>query len=535
MRITLGTCRQDCITMRIRLAVTLLFGMLALAVAIVPSEAWIAASRILVPDLSPQPKTMWLLNQLRLVLPALGAGLVTWPLVPDAWRVRAEASLKGSVLTSPWLLPALVLIAMAIAIAWILYVPTRPYADSQWYYEKAIDLSLGRGYVMDLETHRPTAAWPVGYPAFLALLFLWTSPSLTGAKLANVALLGLATYLTYYVGRRFFSHSTGVLSAFLLLLLPGLFAYSAILNSDLLFTTLLLSILSLALGNPRSPQSAFWRALLAGLLNGFLALTRSAGLALIPLWIFIYWRAGHRETREIRIWVAALVLGTGVVVAPWTLRNYVVFHKVIPVSTNDGTNMWMGNNPEANGGFYWPRDPAANPLIQLVTTNEVAAEELGRQLAIDYIRHNPGRALELLRAKLFYLYNSNDAGLGWLVRSAVQPASVPWDVLVGWANLTYTTLAYLALMGLVLAAVGQPRNPIPSLLALVAVCWTILLLPFFGSDRFVLPLLPFIPVFAAWSLWSVFTIRVASGPLAFLKMGEKPVTAAETSPVGERN
>ena len=40
-------------------------------------------------------------------------------------------------------------------------------------------------------------------------------------------------------------------SAFFLLLLPGLFAYATILNSDLLFTTLLLSILALALNKPR--------------------------------------------------------------------------------------------------------------------------------------------------------------------------------------------------------------------------------------------------------------------------------------------
>ena len=112
------------------------------------------------------------------------------------------------------------------------------------------------------------------------------------------------------------------------------------------------------------------------------------------------------------MWAIAVIFGTGVIVAPWTIRNYFVFHRLIPVSTNDGTNMWIGNNPQANGAFFWPRDPAANPLIQLVTTDEVAAEELGRRLAVDYLIHNPERVLGLLGAKVFYLYNSNDRGCG---------------------------------------------------------------------------------------------------------------------------
>ena len=172
-----------------------LFGIAALAVAIIPTGTWIVASRAIVPGLSPLPKTVWLLNHLRIGMPLLGAALVTWVIVPSSWRSRVTGSIPwGSVLTSSWAPPVLVLAATALAIAWIVLVPTQPYADSQWYYEKAIDLSQGRGYVMDLESRKPTAAWPVGYPAFLALLFHILSPSVMGAKLVNVALLALTTY-----------------------------------------------------------------------------------------------------------------------------------------------------------------------------------------------------------------------------------------------------------------------------------------------------------------------------------------------------
>ena len=87
-------------------------------------------------------------------------------------------------------------------------------------------------------------------------------------------------------------------------------------------------------------------------------------------------------------------------------------------------------------------------------------------------------------------------------------------------------LAFLALMGLVLAVVSRTQNPAALILALITIYWTVLQLPFFGKDRFVLPLLPFLPMFAAWGVWSVLTLS-ADPRLHASSDGVKPETHAE--------
>jgi hypothetical protein len=61
--------------------------------------------------------------------------------------------------------------------------------------------------------------------------------------------------------------------------------------------------------------------------------------------------------------VAALV-----VIAPWTARNYAVFHRLIPVANVVGLDLFKGFNPEANGSGKW------------VENNKVMERLLGREL-----------------------------------------------------------------------------------------------------------------------------------------------------------
>ena len=37
------------------------------------------------------------------------------------------------------------------------------------------------------------------------------------------------------------------------------------------------------------------------------------------------------------------------ILAPWTIRNYIVFDRFVPISTNGGFNFWRGNNDVTTG------------------------------------------------------------------------------------------------------------------------------------------------------------------------------------------
>ena len=77
----------------------------------------------------------------------------------------------------------------------------------------------------------------------------------------------------------------------------------------------------------------------AGLLFGLAVLTRETVLYFLPLAaLWLAWRRPGGGRR------AAVLLGTALlVILPWTLRNWMVFRTLVPVSTAGALNLWQGN------------------------------------------------------------------------------------------------------------------------------------------------------------------------------------------------
>ncbi|MBE0410190.1 MAG: glycosyltransferase family 39 protein [Anaerolineales bacterium] len=398
------------------------------------------------------------------------------------------------------------ILGLGLRLFWIFIYPTQLYADSIWYFEKGIEISSGYGYVYDLESMRPTAAWPVGYPAFLAFLFFFTGPSELVAKLANVALSLITIYLTYIYGKWIFNRTIGILSAFLISILPGYIIYSNLVSTDILFaflttTTLILAIKPIVYESHKRLNPQFF-GIMTGLINGAAVMVRSTGLLLFPLWIFIRW-LGRREGRSIILrWGIGLFVGTAGIVLPWTLRNYLVFDEFVPISTNGGWNFWMGNNPHAYGGYIATNNPEINPLLPLIG-DEFAVDKTGYELGMEFIRENPLQVIKLIPAKIFYMYNSNDHGLVWNSLSAVDASQRgTGDRVFMLTNLVYTIVGALALIGisnLVLRG-NLVRNGRVWVGVIFFIYWTVLHIPYFGLDRFSMPLLPILSTYAASGL-----------------------------------
>lgn len=160
--------------------------------------------------------------------------------------------------------------AIALRLAWVALVTPQPVSDFRWYYERASELANGQGYSVTAATYWPeyiippvllspamgrvpTAFWPVGYPAFLALIFTVSGPSLLAAKLANVALSAGVLLLSYRIAARLFA-SRLVAGGTLLLLgfYPDHIAYSSLLSTEILFLFLLLLGVALLLADRKS-------------------------------------------------------------------------------------------------------------------------------------------------------------------------------------------------------------------------------------------------------------------------------------------
>jgi hypothetical protein len=90
--------------------------------------------------------------------------------------------------------------------------------------------------------------------------------------------------------------------------------------------------------------------------------------------------------------------------APWAYRNYAVFHKLIPVSTQSGTNFLFGNNglalkhPDMMGYLIDKESPDFEERARGL--NEAERDELAAQMARAWLRDNRDQWGRLVWIKL---------------------------------------------------------------------------------------------------------------------------------------
>lgn len=222
--------------------------------------------------------------------------------------------------------------------------------DEQEYVRIARDVREG-GYLGEVDDPR----WirPPLFPLWLALT-LGPGNHLLLARLGQVFLGGVLMVLLYRVTRSAWGdrRSALVCAALAALSLP-LIVFSNYLMAEMLLLVLLCGLLLVLLALARRPQhpgrSRYGLAALAGVLLGLAMLTKPIALAAIPATLGAAVAGGQSWRR--RVGYALLVLvGVAVVLAPWAVRNGLVYDRFIPLDTTGGYNLWIGNRPPGQGG-----------------------------------------------------------------------------------------------------------------------------------------------------------------------------------------
>jgi SAM-dependent methyltransferase len=177
---------------------------------------------------------------------------------------------------------------------------------------------------------------------FLVAATLGHTDCIACAKVANCVLGAAAALLLSLLSARIFRRRAVAIAAGLAAALhPGFVLLSTEVQTEPLFLLLLLGAgLFLLVAGDRPSSNA---GVVAGGLLGLAALTRSSALALAPLLLAPL--LDRRFPRRVGLHLAASAgLGFLVALTPWTLRNAVVFHELIPVSDAGGFSFYQGNS-----------------------------------------------------------------------------------------------------------------------------------------------------------------------------------------------
>jgi hypothetical protein len=240
---------------------------------------------------------------------------------------------------------------------------------------------------------------PPGYAFVIAAIYSVIERPLA-VKIANALFLVLAAYLLGMLAARQDPRAAAPAPC-LVLAYPLLLYTAGTLYPQILACLLLVAVVMLI----TRPNVRLGGTLSAGLAYGALILTVPYFLVLLPLfagYIFIWGDGSKRRTAAL---AAVLVLASAAVVTPWTLRNYLVFNTLVPVSANNGYNLFVGNSPATtpNSGLNVPVLKLCNHLRAHMT--ETQFDAAFRQCAMDWIMANPAAAAQLYVGKLVNYFN----------------------------------------------------------------------------------------------------------------------------------
>jgi 4-amino-4-deoxy-L-arabinose transferase-like glycosyltransferase len=268
----------------------------------------------------------------------------------------------------------------------------------------AFSIASGKGFSSPFQRDTGPTAWlPPVYPYLLAGIFklfgIYTLASFFTAISLNILFSAATCVSIFYTGRRIAGLGVASAAAWLWALFPNaiLIPFEWIWDtslSALLVAALLWATLELA----QSQRLRDW--CLYGILWGFALLTNpSVALPFPVLLIWAGYRANPRAGKA--SWLSRPALAAAIAVlccVPWTVRNYVVFHKLIPLRSNFAFELYVGNNENYEDQYRFRPGPITQDreILRYVRMGETPFMEEEKRKALAFIESHPRIELWLI-------------------------------------------------------------------------------------------------------------------------------------------
>jgi 4-amino-4-deoxy-L-arabinose transferase-like glycosyltransferase len=393
---------------------------------------------------------------------------------------------------------ALVLRLTTVAATW----DTPVSLDPQDFSRTAASIAEGHGYPPSNRAPGggPSAFRPPGYPVFLAGVYVIAGhPSPAAGRLAGALLGTLAVALIGLIALRLWGRRIGMLALGIAAVAPSVAILSTALISEALFVPVMLAAVLCALEARHSQRSYRW-VIATGVLVGVAALTRTNGLILLVPFALAF--APTHPRRRLGVWLppAVFLVTALLTIAPWSVRNAIVFHTFIPVSDESGYTLAGTYNRVSRANRRTPalwieaehgKSPEYAQILRTATARRWSEATYGDHLqaaALHDIENDPSY---VLKVAYWNTIRTLDLGEGGIAAGNLRDTDIPFGLAL-LIIITSPLLLVLALGGLLTRRVRR----VPRWLWLVPLCLATSVLVT-GFIRFRAPLDPFLVLLAA--------------------------------------
>lgn len=353
-----------------------------------------------------------------------------------------------------------------------------PTSDAQDYHQIALNLLHTGAYH---STFRPPLL-----PFFIAILYKLFGINYFVVRVALSIFSSFTCLIVYKITKELFDKQVALIAAFISAIYWMMFYWCGFLLTETLCTFfLMLAVLYLV---KSSTNPLLRHLILGGISLGLAALTRAFVFPIflfLPLWAFVSFRNNLKLVLKSCTIITLTIFLT---IVPWTIRNYLVTSKFIPITSQSGQVFLGANNPDVlkhyNGGWIHPtksslfNEAEIKDYFEHLTTEE--ANNLCWKKGISFVLKNP-----LFTAKLvFYKFK-----LFWHLNRDI---SLP--------SLQYFFVFIFATYGSIISFI---KIKTVSILYLLPIFFTIMSMIFWGDDRIRSPIDPVLVIFAAYGIANI--------------------------------
>jgi Tfp pilus assembly protein PilF len=384
------------------------------------------------------------------------------------------------------------------------------------------DASEWRGAYLP-DPHFDTSPYlrPPGFPYLLAGVYRLSGGSHLAAVGVQMILGCLAVWLLFSIVCRALGPGAGLVAALLLGCHWAPIYFEGELHAPALLIALELAFAACLLRFHES-RARYWLSA-AALALGLAVLTRPNALLYLPaacLWLAWVGRRGARPWKSDALWLCAGVLLS---VLPATLRNRVASGQWVPLTTNFGINLYLGNHAGADGLIR--ADPAGvatfktcydypslmarlEPRLGPGATHGDVSDWFAAQ-AWDWMLDHPIQLAALTWRKLRWTLGPMEVGHNKEV--ALERRASPT---LRYLPMPFPWMLGLASLGCVLHWLGRRdtgsdgkraeewnrRHELAGLVLWLLAAYILSLLPFFAAARYRVPALPWLALLASISV-----------------------------------
>ncbi|MGA8298190.1 MAG: glycosyltransferase family 39 protein [Terriglobales bacterium] len=354
----------------------------------------------------------------------------------------------------PYVTMFLVALAIRVTVTHFLYREwLDPFVLEHWAFGRiGRSLATGHGFGNPMASTGPSALLPPIYPYILAAIFklfgVYTKSSIIDALVFNGIISSATCIPIYYLAKKNFGERAAKWAGWGWALSPyGIYYGADWAWSTPLITLLLCCLFLWSLNLEEDSRATRWFAF--GLVTGAAILTEPSILSVIPLLTLYTLYRRYRQNRPWLAQVAAVAIAVAVIIAPWTYRNYELFHKLIPVRSGLGLELYIGNNGYDLSWVNRDLHPNHNAAEQseYERDGEIAYMNHKQHQAIDYIEAHPAWYAKMTVRRFIYLWTGYwSLSRDYLKEEPLDPPNI----------FVCTTLTILMLIGLIKTARQNP-------------------------------------------------------------------------------